>query len=117
MNIKKYLIKLFVISCFMGLTITNCLSAGLSWEAPSTGTVDGYRVYYGINQTSMSLLQQVDKNTLTISLSSISLEENKTYYFGVKAYNAAGESEFSNIVSYTPKDSTAPFPPTGITVE
>jgi len=117
MNIKKYLIVILAISCFMGLTVTNGFSAGLSWEAPTTGTLDGYRVYYGINQASMGLLQQVDKNTLIFSLSSISLEENKTYYFGVKAYNAAGESEFSNIVSYTPKDSTAPLPPTGITVE
>ena len=117
MSIKKLFPISIVISSVFVFFACTCFALSLNWEAPDSGPVDGYRVYYGQNKTSMEYHQQVDKNTLSISLNSIFMEAGNTYSFGVKAYNATGESEFSNIVSYTPEDTTAPLPPTGVTVE
>lgn len=95
----------------------NGFATTLSWEEPDSGTITGYRVYYGIDSNNMALLQQVSSSIKQLSLDSFTLEQDKTYFFGIKGYNTAGESDFSNIVSYTPGDTTPPLSPLGVTVE
>lgn len=58
----------------------------------------GYRLYYG---TESGLYQNsIDLGLTTrYSLSQVPLPGGKTYYFAVTAYNAAGESGFSNEVT------------------
>lgn len=86
----------------------------LAWDA-SSGAVTGYRVYYGTAQGTYNQNKDVG-NVTQYSLSTLPLTERQTYYFVARAYNAAGESGNSNMVSWTVPDSTAPMPPQGITV-
>ncbi|MGC2578176.1 MAG: DUF4082 domain-containing protein [Terrimicrobiaceae bacterium] len=70
-------------------------SCTLAWDASSGAT--GYRLRYGT--TSENLGQPIDVgNTTTRTVSN--LNDATTYYFTVTAYNAAGESQPSNQVSY-----------------
>jgi len=87
----------------------------LVWD-PSSGDVTGYRVYYGLSQGSHPNSESVG-NVTEYPLSSLPLEENKTYYFVTRAYNGAGESGDSNEVSWHVPDMTAPLPPQGVTAE
>jgi hypothetical protein len=86
----------------------------LAWNA-SSGEVTGYKVYYGTTQGSYNQNKNVGKVT-QYPLSSMPLTEKQTYYFVTRAYNAAGESGNSNVVSWTVPDYTAPMPPQGITI-
>jgi hypothetical protein len=45
------------------------------------------------------------------------LDEDKTYYFAVRARNSAGEGLSSNVVSWSYVDTEPPLPPKGIHVE
>ena len=84
----------------------------LVWD-PSTGTVDGYRIHYGTSQNNFD--NSVDVGNVTeYSLDSLSLAENVTYYYVVTAFNEAGDSDRSNVVSFTPGDTTPPSPPAGL---
>jgi hypothetical protein len=67
---------------------------GLSWEA-SPGA-SGYRVYYGPASGNYTTIQNVG-NTTTATLTG--LPDCETVYFAVKAYNAAGDSGYSNEVA------------------
>lgn len=87
----------------------------LAWDA-SSGEVTGYKVYYGTTQGTYNQNKNVG-NVTQYSLSSMPLTEKQTYYFVARAYNAAGESGNSNMVSWTVPDYTAPMPPQGITVK
>ncbi len=91
-------------------------SAGpmLAWEA-SSGEVTGYRVYYGTDQGTYTQNKDVG-NVTQYGLSSLPLTEKQTYFFVARAYNTAGESGDSNVVSWTVPDYTAPLPPQGISV-
>jgi predicted phage tail protein len=86
----------------------------LAWEA-SSGEVTGYRVYYGASQGTLNQDKDVG-NVTQVALSSLPLTEKQTYFFVARAYNTAGESGDSNVVSWTVPDYTAPMPPQGITV-
>lgn len=66
----------------------------LKWDASSN--IIGYRMYIGTR--SQNYQQVTDVGLLTISMVS-NLASNRTYYFAVTAYNAAGESCPSNEVS------------------
>jgi len=71
----------------------------LAWTAP-TGTVSGYRVYYGTASGSYTQSlgggTYVTKTTFTLS----GLASGYTYYFAVTAIDAAGgESGYSNEAS------------------
>ncbi|MFZ5573116.1 MAG: Ig-like domain-containing protein [Thermodesulfobacteriota bacterium] len=92
-----------------------CADAILSWGA-CTGEVTGYRVYYGTTSGSYASNREVG-NVTQYALSNLSLTEGSTYYFVVRAYNAAGEGPNSNEVIYTVADSTAPLPPGGVSCQ
>lgn len=85
----------------------------LAWD-PSSGTVSGYRIYYGQSPGTHPLSKDVG-NVTQYSLSGLNLEESKTYYFITRAYNDVGESGDSNEVSWSVPDTTAPMPPQGVT--
>jgi hypothetical protein len=56
-------------------------------------------------------------NNTQYSIDGLPLVENTEYFFGVSAYNAAGESDLSETVGYTPADQTPPVPPGGFSAE
>ena len=79
----------------------------LSWAAPSSradgsymspSELQGYRIYYGTTPDNLSML--VDLNDETITDYTISELPSGIYYFAVTAYDAEGtESAFSNVIS------------------
>jgi hypothetical protein len=87
----------------------------LVWDA-SSGTVDGYNVYYGTNHSDHSNYRDVG-NTTQLDLNNLPLSEGVTYYLCVSAYNSAGESPPCAPVVFTPGDNTPPLPPIGLTTE
>jgi len=76
----------------------------LAWD-PSSGTVTGYRIYYGTS--SGSYPNKVDVGNVTECTIS-NLQEGVTYYFVARAYNDYGESGNSNEVSWTAGDTDPP---------
>lgn len=80
-------------------------SATLSWTPPTSNTdgttlsnLAGYRVVYG--RTSTSLDQVVQISNASVSTYTVSGLSSGTWYFAVKAYNAAGaESDLSTVRS------------------
>lgn len=74
-------------------------SITLAWNASSSPDVVGYRIYYGGgsgNYTNSMTFGNVTSGTISNLLS------GATYYFAIKAFNAAGvESTFSNEIAYT----------------
>jgi hypothetical protein len=70
----------------------------LAWIAPP-GTVDGYRVHVGAAPGSYASaidLGPVAPDASGVGRASISLPDGQTHYVALSAYNAAGESPFSN---------------------
>lgn len=98
----------------MALTL-QASAAKLAWD-PSTGDVQGYRLYYGTSASNYTNNVNVG-NVTEYNIDSLPLQEGVTYYFAVKAYNAAGESAFSNQVSWTRGDTTPPDPPQGVSAK
>lgn len=82
-------------------------SATLSWVAPTTHTdgsamtdLAGFRVYYGMQQGSLSNRLSIANATVTTTI--ISSLTSGTWYFAVTAVDSAGhESGYSNIASKT----------------
>lgn len=87
----------------------------LAWNA-STGTVNGYKVYYGTTSGGPYPTSANAGTATTYSLNSLPLQQGATYYFVVRAFNQAGESANSNQASYSVTDTTPPAPPKGVTV-
>ncbi len=80
-------------------------TAILSWNANSESDLAGYRVYYG---ESRPYSQRLDVGNVT-SYTVGGLLERRTYYFVVTAYDTQNsESGYSNEVSKTIPDTTAP---------
>ena len=94
---------------------TSAAAATLVWDA-SSGTVDGYRVYWGTNASDRSNSSDVG-NATQYNLNNLPLSEGVTYYICVSAYNTAGESQPCAPVAFTPGDNTPPLPPLGLTTE
>jgi predicted phage tail protein len=98
----------------LGATRGNTTVA-LSWKAPSSNggsAITGYNVYEG---TSPGAEAGTPVNTSPITGTSYTvrgLTNGTTYYFTVKAVNAAGSSAASNEASATP--ATVPGAPTGL---
>ncbi len=96
---------------------TQASAAGtLTWDA-SSGTVQGYRVYYGTTSGGPYSNSSSVGTATSYSLNSLPLQQSVNYYLVVRAYNQAGESPNSNQVSYTATDTTPPAPPQGVTVK
>jgi hypothetical protein len=112
MKIQKFIIITFVLLFLLG---SNVNAAQLEWD-PSSGTVDGYNVYYGTSATNPGKSVNVG-DTTQYSIDSLPLSENVQYYFCVSAYNSAGESAPCAPVAYTPADTTPPTPPVGFVAE
>ena len=89
-------------------------SLGLAWDASTDPDVVGYRVYYG--NASGEYTQSVTVSNVTFATIS-DLTEGLTYYFVIRAFNAAGlESDPSNEISNTiPTSSSAPVKSTAPT--
>lgn len=90
-----------LITCFA----TNAFAGqvNLAWNA-SSGSVAGYRVYYGT--VSGNYTAKLDSGAATTATLA-NLTDSATYYFAVKAYDGAGnESSFSNEAVKTPTSST-----------
>jgi hypothetical protein len=112
-------------------------SATIAWVPPTTNgdgspltDLAGYRIFYGTAQGSLNTRQDV-AGAATASANVSNLTSGSTYYFVVRALNAAGiESADSNVASKaivggTPPTASAsstvtvdkvPSPPTGVTV-
>ncbi len=73
-------------------------SATLTWNAVTATSLTGYRVYVG--EIPNQYTRTINVGNVTSSTVS-SLTVGRTYYFVVRAYNSAGESPSSNIVSKT----------------
>ena len=114
----KYKIIIWGISLLTVITIVsfqNAYADTLVWD-PGSGEIVGYRIYYGTTPNNYSKNMDVGKVT-QYSLDSLPLQAGSAYYFAVKAYNATGESGFSNSVSWTAEDTTPPSPPQGLKAE
>jgi len=92
---KAFYISLYVFF-FLSFAVY-CASVHLAWDPPSSGEVDGYRIYYGTEEGSHPT--RVDVGTDTEYIIS-GLENTRVYYFVARAYNTYGESEDSNEVSW-----------------
>jgi hypothetical protein len=91
----------------------------LYWDASVSAT--GYKLHYG--QVSGVYTIDLDTGPSTSASVNGSLQPGTTYFFAATAYNGAGESGYSNEVSYLvpSSDVTAPsvmitFPANGATV-
>ena len=87
----------------------------LVWDA-SSGTVNGYNVYYGTTPGDQSNYRDVG-NVTQLDLNNLPLSEGVTYYLSVSAYNEAGESLPCTPVVFTPGDNTPPLPPIGVSTQ
>ena len=103
------------LAVIFSLTFAHAQAASLVWD-PSTGLVDGYKVYYSTNPSDQTTFRDVG-NTTQLNIDSLPLSEGLTYYFSVSAYNSAGESQPCSPVIFTPGDNTPPAPPIGLTPE
>lgn len=98
--------------CLWSVAASGAHAAALHWN-PSSGTVDGYKVYYSTSSSNLSTSKDVG-NVTSYNLDKFPLSENVQYYFSVTAYNNAGESPYSPQTSYSPGDTTPPLPPVGL---
>jgi predicted phage tail protein len=113
---NKRLGRIVVALVFLLLPVSEVFAGSmLAWDA-SSGEVTGYKIYYGTSQGTYNQNKDVG-NVTQYALSSLPLTEKQTYFFVTRAYNSAGESGNSNIVSWTAPDSTAPIPPQGVTIK
>ena len=83
----------------------------LSWT-DNADNEEGFKIERKIKGGSYSQIGTVGRNVTKYT--STGLSANKTYYFRVRAYNASGNSSFSNEVSVT---TSAPSAPSNLTAE
>ncbi|HEY5997774.1 MAG TPA: fibronectin type III domain-containing protein [bacterium] len=95
----------------------------LAWDA-NTETVAGYHLYRGLSSGAYNPTPTVVANVVTngvVTATVDGLSPCLTYYFAVTAYDAKGESGYSNEVSYmppcipAPETVSQPSPPAGPT--
>lgn len=102
-----------LILVFAAISIVS--AATLVWDS-SSGTVDGYKVYYGTSASNPSSSVNVG-NVTQYSIDALPLSENVQYFLSVSAFNTAGESAPCAPVAYSPADTTPPTPPVGLVAE
>jgi len=81
----------------------------LSWAPPSTGAVEGYKIYRGTNSGGEEYLATTANTTYIDTTAS----PHTIYYYYVVAYNSAGDSDPSDEVSAE----LPPDPPSNLVVE
>lgn len=107
---KIFTLGLCVLFIMTFVSIVSAAGVTLAWDG-SSGEVSGYRIYYGTSAghyTQNVELGNVTQHTLS------GLSEGVTYFFVVRAFNSAGESGNSNMISWASQDTTPPLPPAGL---
>ncbi|HKQ60504.1 MAG TPA: Ig-like domain-containing protein [Candidatus Polarisedimenticolaceae bacterium] len=92
--------RLCLLAVAGALALSSAWAGGLNvlWDASSGAT--GYRLYYGTSPTTYATSVDVGNTTQT-TLNG--LTDCTTYYFAATAYNAGGESGYSNQASSWPR--------------
>jgi hypothetical protein len=80
----------------------------VAWDKNQETDVIGYKFHYGIASKNYQYTVDVKNNT---SCSISGLEEGKTYYFAVTAYDNNNESDFSEELVHTIPMPSSPLPP------
>jgi hypothetical protein len=127
MKIKVFFLSLLITSLFLWFPLTNIAFSAegqgtATWEmAQGSPAADGFKLFSS-ERSDMSQRQQIvsinDGSVRTVSFSVI-VPDNAitTLYFALTAYNAAGESSLSNIISKTFDTTSPPSAPIVFTVE
>lgn len=84
---------------------TDSVAKACNDPAHPTWAIQGYKIYSGVSQTALGLLQTVGANVFTLPLNGYG---DGTYYFAVTAFNGQGESIKSSIASVEVKKPTTP---------
>ncbi len=114
-NLSSIAYKVLLMSFSAAIMANNAVAAQrtLAWDSNSEPHLAGYKLHYG--ETSRNYTSTVDVGNQT-SHTVDNLQDGKTYYFAVTAYDTTRtvESGFSNEVSDTIPDTTPPdtTPPT-----
>ncbi|MCP3893150.1 MAG: fibronectin type III domain-containing protein, partial [Bacteroides sp.] len=97
-RIRHFLPLLVIYALFsLQLPAASATTVTIAWDANTEPGVEGYIMYYGT--TSPDYQYNVDVGNST-SCTISGLEQGQVYYFAATAYNAIGESEFSEEMSY-----------------
>jgi len=96
--LRSILFLISILLCALLIQHADAASVTLAWNPNSEPDLAGYRVYYGkASRSYESVIDVGSQTTYTIS----GLEDGKTYYFAVKAYNFIGvESALSDELKY-----------------
>ena len=104
--IHKKILMCFCLFVFLlcGFSINvNAASVTLSWERNQEPDIAGYKIFYGTasrSYTNTITINDTAHEPLTRNYTIVGLEDGKTYYFAIKAFDLAGqESDFSDEVS------------------
>ena len=90
-----YIVFLLVFFCLLtsGVTVAEAsVTVTLAWDTNQEPDVIGYKVHYGTFSKNYQYTVDVNNNT---SCTIGGLEEGKTYYIAVTAYNELFESDYS----------------------
>ncbi|GEM_PF-5226094 len=102
---------LFVAFCFFGPQVIMAASVTLSWNRNQEPDIAGYKIFYGTASHQYSQSETINDSRhspLEISHVISNLDDGKTYYFAVKAFDLAGQtSDFSDEISITIPSSTS----------
>ena len=106
-----YIVFLLAFFCLLtsGVTVAEAsVTVTLAWGKNQETDVIGYKVHYGIFSRNYQYTVDVNNNTnCTIG----GLEEGKTYYFAVTAYNSLFESDYSMELAHTIPNTLPSLPP------
>jgi len=105
-SIFKNFLLLFCMYAFLLVAFSvhaNAATVTLSWERNQEPDIAGYKIFYGTasrSYTNIITINDTAHEPLTRTYSVTGLDEGRTYYFAIKAFDLAGqESEFSDEVS------------------
>lgn len=77
----------------------------LTWSAPSNGSVEYYRIYWGNSPGNLTLLVTIEG---VLTYEDIGVTNGQTYYYAVSAVNGVGEGPQSTEVNATPEGGGIP---------
>jgi hypothetical protein len=85
----------FVLTTMATVTLSYAREITLAWD-PATGTVTGYKLYWGTQRNNYT--HSLDVGDVTQVTLDLNLDYDTTYFFTITAYNSDGESGYSNYV-------------------